>query len=148
MKSAKSRAIAAALACGGFAACVNVIAHDESAAAKAATQFAQVAFIDRDDTKARGLITPALAQQLPDGKLAEMVAKLHPKSFPARVAATEFEPHPGQRGMTIYLKGTGGDDEAFFYRLLMEGDAPSGYRVAGLYRGSGPHPSSNKRPLN
>lgn len=140
------RSLVVAIVLGCLPSCINVIAHDEQAAAKAATQFAQAAFVDRSDSEARGLITPSLAQQVTGDKLPEMIAKMHPKMFPTQVAATEFEPLLGQRGMLIFLKGTG-DGEEFYYRLVMEGDSSSGYRVSGLFRGSGPYPASARRPL-
>jgi len=133
-------------ACCSLTSCVNAIAHDQKAAAKSADQFARTAFVSRDSAKAHGLLAPALAKRVPAEQLGEMIAKMHPKSFPSRVSAIEYEPMPGQRGMTIYLKGDG-EAEEFHYRLVMEGDSPSGYRVTGLFRGSGPHPSTTKRPL-
>jgi len=126
---------------------MRVISHDEQAAAAAATQFAQTTFVKRDYASAHNLLSRAAQKQIPLDKLTEAIAKMHPKSYPARVVATEFEPVPGQRGMYIYLKGDG-DGEEFYYRLVVEGDAPTGYRVNGLFRGNGPHPSQNKRPLS
>lgn len=141
------RIVAVSIILCSVPACVTVIAHDEQIAANAATKFAQIAFVDRDGPKAHGLLSPSVAEQLPGDKLSEMIVKMHPKSFPTRVTAVEFEPMPGQKGMLIYLKGTG-EGEDFHYRFVMEGDAPSGYRVSGLFRGSGPYPPSNRRPLN
>lgn len=71
---------------------------------------------------------------------------MHPKTFPSRVSATEYEPMPGQKSMLIYLQGSGSGEE-FYYRLVMAGDASSGYRVSGLYRGSQPYPPSKRHPL-
>ena len=140
------RMLAASIVVCSLPACVRVVVHDEQAAAKAATGFAQAAFVDRDYAKASGMLAPSLARQLPIDKFPEMVAKTHPNAFPAQVTATDSERMPGLRGITIYMKGSGGGED-FYYRMVMEGDATSGYRVAGLFRGNGPHPSTNKRPL-
>lgn len=140
------RILAVSIVLCSLPSCVSVIAHDEKAAAKVATQFAQTAFVDRDYSKAHSLMSSSVAQQITSDKLSETIAKMHPKSFPTQLTATEFEPMPGQRGMMIYLKGTG-DGEDFYYRFVMEGDASSGYRVSGLFRGNGTYPPSNRRPL-
>lgn len=143
----KAHWLVVAITCCILTSCVTVIAHDEKAAAKAATEFAQTAFVARDYSKAHGLLASKSQSHIPIDKLTEAIAKMHPKSYPAKVMATEFEPLPGQRGMNIFVKGDG-ESEDFFYRLAMEGDVSSGYRVTGLFRGNGPNPSTNKRPLN
>jgi hypothetical protein len=113
--------LAVAIICCGLASCISVIAHDEKAAAKSATEFAQTAFVARDYPKAHSLLTPRAQADIPLDKLTEVIAKMHPKSFPTKVTATEFEPMPGQRGMNIFVKGEG-EGEEFFYRLVMERD--------------------------
>jgi hypothetical protein len=127
--------------------CVNVIAHDQATAAKAATGFAQIAFVSRDYPKAHGLLASRSQKEISEDVFTKTVTNMHPKGFPSRITATEFEPMPGQRAMTIYLKGDG-DGEDFYYRLQLDGDATSGYRVTGLFRGNGPYPPSARRPLN
>jgi hypothetical protein len=146
MQPHRSRTSCIVLLCGLSTSCINIIAHDEMAAAKAATQFAEAAFVARDFSKAHGLLASRARSQIPIEKLSESITEMHPKQFPSSVVATEFEPVPGQHAMNIYLKGTG-DGESYFYRLAMEGDAPSGYGVIGLYRSNGPPPPSNRRPL-
>jgi len=151
MLASTTRVLALSVACCCLTSCVNLsctsfIVHNPKAAQKEATRFAQTAFVARDYATAHSLLSPAARQHIPKDKLSETIAAMHPKAFPSRVTATEYESVPGQRGMIIYLGGDG-EDEDFYYRLLMEGDAPSGYRVSGLYRGNGPHPSTNKRPL-
>ncbi len=143
----KTRWLATALTCCILTSCLNIIAHNEDDAAKAATKFAQTAFVARDYPKAHNLLASRFRSYISIDKLTETIAQMHPKSFPSKVTATEFEPMLGQRGMNIFVKGEG-EGEDFYYRLAMEGDAPSSYRVAGLFRGNGPNPSTNKRPLN
>ena len=135
------------LACCSLSSCgVHIIVHDEQAAATAAAKFADLAFVRSDYSGARALLSSQMRQALPMDKLASVIAKAHPKARPAEVAATEFEPLPGQQAMNIYLKGARGD-EMFFYRLLMVGDKGSGYKVGGVWRGSGPYPPSARKPL-
>ena len=124
---------------------VNVIVMDQQAAAATATSFADLAFVQSDYATAHTLLAPQ-GQELPVGKLADEVSKMHPKNRPTEVRAIEFEPMPGQRSMNIFLKGTRGDEE-FFYRFLMVGDKGSGYKVGGLWRGTGPYPPSPRKAL-
>jgi hypothetical protein len=134
------------ITCLLFPSCVSVISHDQDAAAEAATRFAERAFVRRDFSSAHILLSFAAQRRLSAEDFAAEVAKIHRRSFPSAVEATDFEPVPGQRAIYIYVRGTGGGED-FFYRIVMEGDAPSGYRVNGFFRGNGPHPSQNKRRL-
>ncbi|HEY5313360.1 MAG TPA: hypothetical protein VIK18_12610 [Pirellulales bacterium] len=141
-------ALLIAFACCSLASCrFSVITHDEQAAAKSAAKFADLAFVQSNYAGAEALLSPEMQQTLPLDKLAAEVAKVHPNARPAEVAAKEFEPLPGHRAMNIYLNGTHGE-EMFFYRFLMVGDKGSGYKVGGMWRGSGPYPPSARRPLS
>jgi hypothetical protein len=135
------------LVCGSLVSCsARVIHHSTDDAAASATKFAERAFVQKDYTGAREFISPQFTHVDTDDKLAAAVEALHPKSRPSEVTATEFEPIPGQRAMQIYLKGKQGDEQ-FFYRMLLLGDQPSGYKVGGIWRGNGPYPPSARRPL-
>jgi hypothetical protein len=130
-----------ALSCGA-----QLIVHDEEAAAKVAEHFASVAFVDHDSQNAHGLLSVEARNAVSREQLSDTIAKMHPREFPTRVKAVEFEPMPGQRAMLIYLNGSATDEE-FYYRLQVVGDATLGYEVSGLWRGSGPYPPSARRPL-
>jgi hypothetical protein len=126
--------------------CISVIAHNEQAAAAAATRFAQTAFVQKDYAAAYGLLSREFLGKVAQPQLADIVAKMHPKGYPTEIHATEFEPLPGQRGMVIYLLGKSSGEE-FYYRFVLEGDSSAGYRVSGLFRGGGAYPAGNRRPL-
>jgi hypothetical protein len=135
------------LTCFSLASCgVSVIVHDERAAARTAAKFADLAFVQTDYSDAEALLSSQMQQAVPSDKLTAQITKMHPKGRPADVAATEFEPLPGQRAMNIYLKGSRGES-TFYYRFLMVGDKGSGYEVNGFWRGSGPYPPSPRRSL-
>jgi hypothetical protein len=125
---------------------VRIIEHNQATAASAAEKFAETAFIKKDYATAHGLLSPATRQNVALDKLSEQIAKMHPAAFPAEVKAFEYEPMPGQTAMQIYLKGTA-EKEEFYYRFVMRGDKQSGYQVSELWRGSGPHPPSARKPL-
>jgi hypothetical protein len=123
-----------------------VLVHDQNGAATAAEQFAQVAFVTKDTNAAHALLEPQTGRSLPLASFSEAIAKMHPGGFPNSVKAEAYEPLPGQAGMNVFLLGQNAN-ETFYYRFLMVGDKVSGYKVAYLGRGNGPHPSANKRPL-
>jgi hypothetical protein len=126
---------------------VNVIYHDENKAAAQAVQFVKAAFVQQDSQSAYALLATRTKPYYPVEKLSEWIKKLHPSEYPRVVVAREFEPMPGQRSMNIYLYGES-ENEMFYYRLIMDGTAPTGYRVSGFARANGPYPSKLKCPLS
>lgn len=133
-------------ACGPFIPIPRVILHDQQAAAKSASEFADLAFVRADVFGARESVSPQMRAAMSAKQFEDGLTKIHPASRPSEVTAIEFEPIPGQHAMNIYLRGTR-EDESFYYRLLMLGDRGSGYKVGGFWRGSGPYPPSARRPL-
>jgi hypothetical protein len=133
--------------CVGLPSCgFNVITHDERAAASSAQRFARSAFVEKAFRAAHDQLSPDARLSMSLEQLTATAGKMHPGAWPTDVAAVEFEPLPGRRAMNILLRGTA-ENEIFYYRLLMNGDASSGYTVAGLWRGNRPYPSKAKRPL-
>jgi hypothetical protein len=51
---------------------------------------------------------------------------------------------PGEKAIYVFLTGEN-SGEHFYYRLTMEGTAPTGYKVLRLDRAAQPYPSSNER---
>jgi hypothetical protein len=127
---------------------VSAIPHDPNKAEPVASAFARAAFIEKDYRKAYGLLWIGPASTMSYEDMVNTVKKMHPKGFPIKIAATDYEPMPGQRGMNIFLTGSNGG-EKMYYRLAMAGDAKEGYKVSGFYRGNGPYPPSDLRsPLD
>jgi hypothetical protein len=120
-------------ACSGV-----VLSHDEDAAAKSALDFARVAFIDHDARTAYPLISEEARKNVPPEQFSEILAKQHPAGYPATITASQFEPIPGQKALSIILVGENAT-EKFYYRLIMVGTAPTGYTVGGFLRGNGPY---------
>lgn len=129
----------AALGCNA-----RVLSHDPQTAAGAALQFARLSFVQGDLDGSYTLLWDDTKKALPPGKYREAVSAMHPGSRPLNLTATEFEPVPGQEMMYIFLHGQNGS-ESFYYRLVMQGTVRTGYKVAGLFRGSGSYPASNMR---
>jgi hypothetical protein len=135
-----------AVACLGLLAggCVRLIAHNEHRAAAKAEEFAACAFVARDLDKAYALLAESTRKQVSAAQFTSGAATMHPKAYPLAVRAAEFEPVPGQEMMYVFLVGRHGA-ESFHYRFVMEGTGPSGYQVAGFWRGTGEYPASRLR---
>lgn len=125
---------------------VNVISHDPRSAAATAKHFADRAFVRNDIESSLDDLAPEMRKAFASSELTAVVVEMHPKSRPSEVTASEYEPLFGQKAMLIYLKGTG-EAEEFHYRFLMVGTTKSGYKISGIWRGSGPYPPTARRPL-
>lgn len=123
---------------------MNVIVHDENEAAKSANDFANLAFVQRDEAAAYLLTAQQFQEHYSENDFIELVQQMHSKGYPSQVSATEYQPIPGTETMNIFLVGEN-PKENLYYRFVMEGTANSGYKVAGLYRGNGPYPNPNER---
>jgi hypothetical protein len=123
---------------------VNVISHDEQQAAKAAYDFANLAFVGKNEAEAYRSTAQDFQENHSEDDFNKLVQQMHEKGYPSQVLATEYQPIPGTETMSIFLIG-GNPNENFYYRLVMEGTASSGYKVAGIFRGSGPYPKPEER---
>jgi len=122
----------------------TVIVHEEKDAAKIATEFANTAFIIKNYQKAYLLLSDDTKKSVNFDIFSDAILKMHPTGYPEEVIATEFEPSPGQKGMSIFLKGKN-DKEEFYYRFYMVGTKPEGYKVGGFFRGNRAYPPSQLR---
>lgn len=122
----------------------KVISHDEDMAAKSAIEFSKVALVQHDIQNGYSLLSENAKKRISFEKYSQVFSQMHPSLYPISLTAEEFEPMPGQKGMNIFLYGENGS-EKFFYRLTMEGTTGTGYKVSGIYRGSGPYPPSKLR---
>jgi len=128
--------------------CVQSIDHDEVAAGKRAVEFAQVTLVKQDFEKGYALLSGSAKRYVPLEKFKETVVRLHPKTFPVSVTATQYEPMPGETAIYIYIVGEN-SGERFYYTLTMEGTATSGYRVSRLNRAAEPlSPSKNRQEFS
>ena len=125
---------------------VNRFEHEPAMAAAEAHDFAAIAFVERDTSRAYGLLSPDTKAKMSLDRFKDLVSKMHPKGYPESVEATDYEPMPGQKAMNIFVSGNSGN-EGFYYRLVMEGTKETGYTVGGLWLGNGPFPPSNTRRL-
>jgi hypothetical protein len=111
-----------------LASCAGTVKHDETLAAKRAIEFAQSVFINKHFEKGYELLSDSGKRRLPLDKFIETLTRMHPRSFPTKVTATEFQPMPGEKAIWIFLAGRNAEEE-FQYRLTMEGTGNDDYKV-------------------
>jgi hypothetical protein len=131
----------------GLMGCAESINHDEWSAGKKAEEFAQVVFVKQDTENGYALLADGTKRYVSREQFKEVVAKLHPDAFPKTVVASEYEPMAGEKAIHIFLIGEN-SGEHFYYRLTMEGNATTGYKVLRFNRGNDRYgPSREKQPL-
>ena len=130
-----------------FTACAQTVKHDETLAAKRALEFARVVFLEKDLDKGYTLLSDGGKRHIPLDKFKQTIAAMHPRGYPDRVTAIEYEPMAGEKAIYIYLTGQNGEEQ-FNYRVTMEGTADSDYKVLKIDQGGGfPTFSNQKRPF-
>jgi hypothetical protein len=116
------------LAVVAIGSCAETVKHDETLAARRAIEFAQAAFVNQNLEKAYELLSDGGKRHLSLDKFKETVTRMHPRGFPTKVTAKEFQPMPGENAIWIYLSGQNSEDQ-FGYRLTLERDGKGDYRV-------------------
>ena len=128
-----------------FVGCAGSVRHDETLAAKRALEFVRVAFIDKNLDKAYELLSDGGKRHVPLDKFKQSIAAMHPRGYPTKVTAIEYEPMAGEKAIYIFMKGQNSEDQ-FGYRITLEGSADTDYRVLKVDQGSGfPSLSNQKR---
>jgi hypothetical protein len=125
-------------------ACAKSFEHDHKLAAKRAEEFAQVVFVRKDFENGYAMLSDSGKRYVPLEKFKESVVKSHPRNYPTKIAATDYEPMSGEKAIYIYVAGeTVG--EQFNYTLTLDGTAATDYKVIRFSRGGGS--SSSRQPL-
>lgn len=127
--------------------CAGSEPHDEALAAKRALEFAKVVLIEKDFVKGHEMLADGGKRHIPLDKLKETVASMHPRAYPKKVTALEYEPMVGEEAIYIFLSGNTGED-LISYRLTLQGTAATDYKVLKIDQGMGfPTFSNQKRPF-
>ena len=127
-----------------LASCAESVKHDEISAAKGALEFARVLLLEKNLEKGFDMLTAGGKRHVPLDKFKQTVASMHPRDYPSKVSATEFEPMSGEKAIHIFLTGRN-DDEQFSYRVTLEGTAATGYKVLKIDQGMGFPALSNQK---
>jgi hypothetical protein len=129
-------------------ACAETVQHDENLAAKRALEFARAVFLEKNLDKGYALLSDNAKRHIPLDKFKQTITAMHPRGYPDRVTAIEYEPMAGEKAIYIFLTGRDADDISFNYRVTMEGTAAADYKVLKIDQGGGfPTLSNQKRPF-
>jgi hypothetical protein len=132
-----------------LASCAKSIKHDEALAGKRAIEFAQAALVNKNFERAYELLSDGGKRHLGRDKFAETITRMHPRTFPTKVTALEYQPMPGENAIWIYLAGQN-TEEQFQYRLTLETTDNGDYKVLTFDSGAVGRmfsPLSEKRPF-
>jgi hypothetical protein len=119
-----------------ISACAESFDHDHKMAAKRAEEFAQVVFVSQDFEKGYAMLSDSGKRYVPPEKFKETVVKSHPRHYPTKVTATDYEPMSGEKAIYIYLSGENAGEQ-FNYTVTLDGTAASDYKVTRFSRGGG-----------
>lgn len=108
--------------------CARSVKHNENLAGKRAVEFAQAAFVNKDFERAYGLLSEGGKRHLGRDKFVETLTRMHPRAFPTKVTALEYQAMPGENAIWIYLAGQNAEEQ-FQYRLTLEANDNGDYRV-------------------
>jgi hypothetical protein len=81
---------------------------------------------------------------VPLEKFRDTVLKSHPRAYPSRIAAVDYEPMTGEKAIYIYLSGDN-SGEQFNYTVTLDGTAATDYKVVRFSRGGSA--GSSRQPL-
>ncbi len=130
-----------------FTACAQSFKHDEALAAKRALEFARAVFLDKDLDRGYSLLSEGGKRHIPLDKFKQTISAMHPRGYPNKVTAIEYEPMAGEKAIYIFLTGRNGEEQ-FNYRVTLEGTADTDYKVLKIDQGGGfPTFSNQKRPF-
>jgi hypothetical protein len=128
-----------------FVGCADSVRHDETLAAKRALEFTRVAFIDKNLDKAYELLSDGGKRHVPLDNFKQSITAMHPRGYPTKLTAIEYEPMAGEKAIYIFMRGQN-SEEQFGYRITLEGSADTDYRILKVDQGSGfPSLSNQKR---
>lgn len=122
----------------------QAIRHNPIKAAFAANQFLKALYFDEDCAKARGLADERLRQAVTADQLKKMVDEIRQHwGALKKLRADSYLMTQGQTMELFYL----GEYEkgVLYHRIVLIGDAPSGYRVTGVWFQPAAYPAHSLR---
>jgi hypothetical protein len=113
--------------------CAKSFEHDPKTAAQRAEEFAHVVFVRQDFERGYAMLSDSGKRYVPQEKFKETVVKSHPRRYPTKVAATDYEPMSGEKAIYIYVSGENAGEQ-FNYTLTLDGSAADDYKVTRFSR--------------
>jgi hypothetical protein len=114
-------------------ACAKSFEHDPKTAAQRAEEFAQAVFVRQDFERGYAMLSDSGKRYVPQEKFKETVIKSHPRKYPTRIAATDYEPMAGEKAIYVYVSGENAGEQ-FNYTLTLDGTAAGDYKVTRFSR--------------
>jgi hypothetical protein len=127
-----------------LAGCAAPVKHDEARAAKRALEFGRAVFLENNPDKGYDMLAEGGRRHVPRDKFKQSVAAMHPRSYPTKLTAVEYEPMADEKAIYIFITGQN-SEEQFKYRFTMEGTAATDYKVLKIDQGGGFFALSNKK---
>ena len=124
--------------------CAGSVKHDEDRAARRAIEFAKVVFIDKNFDKGYELLSDSGKRHIPLDKFKQTISSMHPRAYPSKVTAMEYEPMAGENAIYVFLTGQNGAEQ-FTYRVTLEGTAATDYKVLKIDQSLGFPTFSNQK---
>ena len=146
-RALKMRKLLAILLLTATACFYRVSNHSPVMAGTSATEFAQVALVERNYDKAFSMLHPDFQAYTTKEKFSQVLTVINTPTAPKLINATDYEPMQGEE-MNIYLRGET-DTETFYYRIPMKGSQDKGYKPVGIFRNQEPYRKSDlMRPFS
>ncbi len=124
--------------------CVRQLRHDPALAASSAQKFVELLAVKGDVNGAYEMTDPASRHGRSAADLGKSVSSV-PIGKLDDVAATEFQPVPGQPAIDIFLKGHNTDGKTIHFAVRVNGTADDGYAPASMAVAFEPFPASSMR---
>jgi hypothetical protein len=99
-------------------------------AGRRAKEFAEAAFVRQDFETAYRELSAGAKRYVGIGDFKKTIARFHTKGYPQRIELEEFEEVPSEKkAVYVFLVGQG-SGQRYYYRLMLEGNSGSDYKVS------------------
>lgn len=123
---------------------VENVRHEPSRAVIDGNQFLKALYIDEDYDRARGLVDSQLQESLTANNLRQLVEKIKTEKGALKTLKADSYLMVQGRGMELFYDGTY-DRGELYHRLVVVGDASSGYKVSGVWYSPDAYPEQPLR---
>lgn len=123
---------------------VESIRHEPSRAVSDTNQFLRALYFDEDYSRALVLADAQLRQSLSANDLKRLVEGIKQQRGKLRTLKADSYLMVQGRGMELFYVGTY-ENGVVYHRLVLMGDATSGYRVSGVWYSTDPYPEQALR---
>lgn len=123
---------------------VESVRHEPAIAVTDGNQFLKTLYIEEDYERARGLADAQLQQSVTASDLSQMVKGIERDQGDLQTLKADSYLMVQGRGMELFYVGTY-NRGTLYHRLVLNGDASSGYKVSGVWYSIDPYPDQPLR---